>query len=95
MIKGIYNNVEKRQGYFDEDLIIPIVENEREDYLLTEAVGEAMKKYPQCNAVILRHHGIHVWGRTWQQCKIMSECYHYLLAMAVEMHKCRVNPYTN
>ena len=25
MIKGIYNNVEKRPGYFDEELIVPIV----------------------------------------------------------------------
>ena len=94
MIKGIYNNVEKRAGHFDEELVVPIVENAREDYLLCETVAQAIRDYPQCNAVILRHHGIHVWGTTWQQCKLMAEAYHYLMAMAVEMHKCGINPYT-
>ena len=95
MIKGIYNNVEKRPGYFDEELVVPIVENEREDYMLCDKVAKAIQKYPQCNAVILRHHGIHIFGSSWQQCKIMAEAYHYLMAMAVEMHKCGINPYTN
>ena len=94
MIKGILNNVEQRPGYFDEELVVPIVENAREDYLLCETVAQAIRDYPQCNAVILRHHGIHVWGTTWQQCKLMAEAYHYLMAMAVEMHKCGINPYT-
>ena len=52
--QGIFNNVEQRPGYFDEELIVPIVENAREDYMLCDTVGEAMRKYPQSNAVILR-----------------------------------------
>ena len=32
---------------------------------------EAMKAYPSSNAVIVRRHGIYVWGDTWQDCKIM------------------------
>lgn len=94
MIKGIYNNVEKRSGHFDEELVVPIVENEREDYLLCDSVLQAMREYPAANAVILRHHGIHVWGSSWQQCKLMAEAYHYLMGMAVEMHKCGINSYT-
>lgn len=94
MIKAIFNGVEQRPGYFDEELVVPIVENEREDYLLCHVVAEAIRQYPASNAVILRHHGIHVFGATWQQTKLMAEAYHYLLAMAVEMHKCGINPYT-
>ena len=51
--------------------------------------------YPATNAVILRHHGIHIWGETWQKAKLMAESYHYLLDMAVEMHKLGINEYTN
>jgi hypothetical protein len=46
--------VEQRPGYFDEELIVPIVENAREDYLLCDTVAEAIRQYPQTNAVILR-----------------------------------------
>ena len=92
--QGIFNNVEGRPGFFDEELVVPIVENAREDYMLCDSVAQAIRDYPQANAVILRHHGIHIWGRSWQQCKLMAESYHYLLAMAVEMHKCGINPYT-
>ena len=95
MIKGIFNFVEGRPGYFDEELIVPIVENMREDYLLCDTVSKAIKDYPQCNAVILRHHGIHIYGKDWVQCKLMAESYHYLAKMAVEMHKCGINPYTS
>lgn len=95
MIKGIFNNVQQRPGFFDEELVVPIVENEREDYLLKEKVTQALRDYPESNAVILRHHGIHICGATWQQAKLMAESYHYLLNMSVEMHKCGINPYTN
>ena len=94
MIKGIFNFVEGRPGYFDEELIVPIVENRREDYLLCDTVAKAIREYPQCNAVILRYHGIHIYGKDWVQCKLMAESYHYLAKMAVEMHKCGINPYT-
>ena len=53
-LQGIYNHVEQRPGYFDEELIVPIVENAREDYLLCDTVAEAIRQYPQTNAVILR-----------------------------------------
>ena len=54
IFQGIFNHVEQRPGYFDEELIVPIVENAREDYLLCDTVAEAIRQYPQTNAVILR-----------------------------------------
>lgn len=54
-----------------------------------------IQAYPASNAVILRHHGIHVWGENWKKAKLMAEAYHYMLDLAVEMHKLGINEYTN
>jgi ribulose-5-phosphate 4-epimerase/fuculose-1-phosphate aldolase len=32
--------------------------------------------------VILRHHGIHVWGDDWKKAKLMAEAYHYLVSIS-------------
>lgn len=32
-------------------------------------MAEAIKQYPQTTAVLVRRHGIYVWGDTWQQAK--------------------------
>ena len=48
---------------------------------------KAIKDYPETNAVIVRRHGIYVWGKTWQQAKAQAECIDYLCKMAVEMRK--------
>ena len=39
--------------------------------LLIFSMSEAMRNYPSSNAVIVRRHGIYVWGDTWQDCKTM------------------------
>jgi methylthioribulose-1-phosphate dehydratase len=46
-----------------------------------------MKAYPESNAVIVRRHGIYVWGNTWQQAKAQAECIDYLCELSVEMRK--------
>ena len=46
-----------------------------------------MKEYPESNAVIVRRHGIYVWGKDWKQAKTQAECIDYLAALAVEMKK--------
>jgi methylthioribulose-1-phosphate dehydratase len=56
---------------YDEELVIPIIENTCFEKDLKDTMLAAMKKYPQTNAVIVRRHGIYVWGDTWQQCKSM------------------------
>jgi hypothetical protein len=33
----------KFSGHFDEELVIPIIDNEREDYLLVERMREALQ----------------------------------------------------
>jgi len=81
MIKGIDGH-----GYFDT-LTIPIIENTAWEHELADSLGEAIAKYPKACAVLVRRHGMYVWGNTWQQAKRHGECLHYLLDVALSMHK--------
>ncbi len=63
MIKGI-----KGFGYRDE-LVVPIIENTAHEHELADSLGEAIAAYPQSCAVLVRRHGMYVWGDTWEQAK--------------------------
>lgn len=56
MIKGI-----KGLGYFDE-LVVPIIENTAHEADLKESMDQAIKAYPKATAVLVRRHGVYVWG---------------------------------
>ncbi|KAM0827786.1 hypothetical protein ACQ4PT_067964 [Festuca glaucescens] len=89
MIKGI-----KGHGYRDE-LVIPIIENTPYEYELRlfgrSGVPDVkllqIKAYPKATAVLVRNHGIYVWGDSWINAKTQAECYHYLLDAAVKMYQ--------
>ncbi|KAI4333656.1 hypothetical protein L6164_018436 [Bauhinia variegata] len=81
MIKGI-----KGHGYYDE-LVVPIIENTAYEYELTESLAKAIEAYPKTTAVLVRNHGIYVWGDTWISAKTQSECYHYLFDAALKLHQ--------
>ncbi|KAA3486707.1 putative bifunctional methylthioribulose-1-phosphate dehydratase/enolase-phosphatase E1 [Gossypium australe] len=42
--------------------------------------------YPKTTAVLVRHHGIHLWGDSWISAKTQAECYHYLFDAAIKLH---------
>ena len=48
-------------------------------------MAEAVQAHPQTQAVLVRRHGVYVWGRDWVQAKTQAECYHYLFEAAVRM----------
>lgn len=48
-------------------------------------MAKAMNDYPETCAVLVRRHGIYVWGITWQSAKSMCECYDYLCDIGVRM----------
>lgn len=77
---------------YDDVLVVPIIENTPFERDLTDRMAQAMKDYPDTNAVLVRRHGVYVWGKTWQQAKTMAECYHYLFEVAVEMKKLGLDP---
>ncbi|KAL8510216.1 hypothetical protein ACS0TY_017146 [Phlomoides rotata] len=81
MIKGIQGH-----GYYDE-LVVPIIENTAHERELTESLAEAIKAYPKTTAVLVRNHGIYVWGDSWISSKTQSECYHYLFDAAIKLHQ--------
>lgn len=81
MIKGIAGH-----GYFDE-LVVPIIENTAYEHQLSDLLGKTIAKYPKAVAVLVRRHGMYVWGDTWEAAKRHSECLHYLFDIAVNMHR--------
>ncbi|RAL38141.1 hypothetical protein DM860_000835 [Cuscuta australis] len=85
MIKGIQGH-----GYYDE-LVVPIIENTAHERELTDSLAEAIKAYPKTTAVLVRNHGIYIWGDSWISAKTQAECYHYLFGAAIKLHQLGVD----
>lgn len=60
-----------RSYRYDEELIIPIIENTPFEEDLKYELERIILNYPETCAVLVRRHGIYVWGDTWQQAKTM------------------------
>ncbi|XP_024967484.1 probable bifunctional methylthioribulose-1-phosphate dehydratase/enolase-phosphatase E1 1 [Cynara cardunculus var. scolymus] len=81
MIKGIQGH-----GYYDE-LVVPIIENTAHERELTESLAKAIEAYPKTTAVLVRNHGVYIWGDSWISAKTQAECYHYLFQAAIKLHQ--------
>lgn len=81
MIKGIAGME------YQDRLVVPIIDNTARECDLAGALEEAILAYPQTHAVLVRRHGVYVWGRDWVQAKTHAECYDYLFRAAVEMRR--------
>ena len=79
MMKGIAGT-----GYHDV-LEVPIIENTAHECDLADAMADAMTRFPRAHAVLVRRHGVYVWGHDWVQAKTHAECYDYLFGAAVRM----------
>lgn len=77
-------------GYRDT-LRIPVIENTPFEEDLTDSLEEAMDRYPDTFAVLVRRHGIYVWGRDVAQAKTQAESLDYLFQLAIEMRKLGLN----
>lgn len=71
MIKGIYDYELQRYLRYDEELVVPIIENTCYERDLEGALAKAVEEYPGTSAVLVRRHGLYVWGDTWQKAKTM------------------------
>jgi ribulose-5-phosphate 4-epimerase/fuculose-1-phosphate aldolase len=50
------------------------------------------KGHPDACAVLVRRHGVYVWGRDWVEAKTMCECFDYLFEMYVSMKNMGIDP---
>ncbi|EEY64685.1 uncharacterized protein PITG_16113 [Phytophthora infestans T30-4] len=81
MIKGITGH-----GYADT-LVVPVIDNAPKESALAEPIARTLKAYPNTSAVLVRRHGLFVWGDSWEAAKRHAECLHYLFEAAIEMRK--------
>jgi methylthioribulose-1-phosphate dehydratase len=81
MIKGI-------EGMsFHDRLVVPIIENTARECDLAASLEAAIVAYPKAQAVLVRRHGVYIWGRDWVRAKTQAECYDYLFRAAAEMRR--------
>ncbi|KAI9351452.1 class II aldolase/adducin N-terminal [Obelidium mucronatum] len=92
MIKGIRIGSTKTNLKYYDTLVVPIIENTAEEEDLKDRMEAAMKKHPEANAVLVRRHGVYVWGENWQKAKSMTECYDYLFEIGVKMRLNGIDP---
>jgi methylthioribulose-1-phosphate dehydratase len=85
MMKGI-----EGMSYHDR-LVVPIIENTARECDLAASLEAAILAYPKTSAVLVRRHGVYVWGRDWVRAKTHAECYDYLFRAAVEMRRLGVS----
>lgn len=88
MIKGVKLGSTNKNLNYTDTLVVPIIDNVLYERDLAGAMHEAVSSYPDSNAVLVRNHGVYVWGSSWQQAKTMAECYDYLFRLKLEAAKC-------
>lgn len=73
MIKGVrLGGVGKTLAYFNT-LEVPIIENTAREEDLTDSMGKAMEEYPDAAAILVRRHGVYVWGEFRYACSCRRE----------------------
>jgi methylthioribulose-1-phosphate dehydratase len=78
-------------GAFDT-LEVPIIENTAYECDLADSLADAIRNNPKSHAVLVRRHGVYVWGKDWKQAKTHAECYDYLFEAAVRMKQMGMDP---
>jgi methylthioribulose-1-phosphate dehydratase len=73
-IKGFKKGYQKQGslGYHDT-LKIPVIENTPQEEDLLETLEHAMEQNPDTYAVLVRRHGVYVWGDSVHMAKTQSE----------------------
>lgn len=77
-IKGFargYPHAEKGNLGYHDSLRIPVIENTAHEEDLTEFMEDAMERYPDAYAVLVRRHGVYVWGNSVEHAKTQCERY--------------------
>ncbi len=86
MLKGVGNHA------YDDVLEVPIIDNRPSEDRLSDQLESVLQKYPKSNAVLVRRHGLFVWGDSWEQAKTQCESFDYLFESAVKMKSFGLDP---
>lgn len=78
-------------GFFDT-LVIPIIENTAHEEDLKDSLEKAIEEYPDTCAVLVRRHGVYVWGDTVWKAKTQAESLDYLFELGVKMVQLGLDP---
>ncbi len=78
-------------GAFDT-LEVPIIANTAYESQLTDSIQKAIEDNPKTSAVLVRGHGVYIWGKSWIQAKTQAECYDYLFEAAVKLKQLGLDP---
>jgi len=92
MIKGIRRGTKGSYYRYDDELVVPIIDNTPEERDLSSSMAKAMEEYPDSCAVLVRRHGVYVWGEDWKKAKTITECYDYLFEIAIKMKQFGMEP---
>jgi methylthioribulose-1-phosphate dehydratase len=76
----------------DEVHEVPILDNTPHEHELSDAIRDAILRYPRSSAVLVRGHGVYIWGRDWAHAKTQAECYDYLFQAAVRLRELGIDP---
>ncbi|KAG8965561.1 Methylthioribulose-1-phosphate dehydratase [Tulasnella sp. 408] len=85
MIKGVRQGGTGTALSYLDTLVVPIIENTPHEEDLRDSMAEAMKKYPDAAGILVRRHGVYVWGPDWERAKTQAECLDYLFEISVKM----------
>ncbi len=86
MMKGL------RGVGFRDQLRVPIIENTDRESELAGAMSRTMARFPETPAVMVRRHGVYIWGPDWASAKTQAECLDYLCEAAVRMRQLGLDP---
>lgn len=81
MLKGLAG-----VGYVDVHRV-PVIDNTAHECDLADSLSAAINDNPGVYAVLVKRHGMYVWGDDWLAAKRHAECYDELLGTVVEMHR--------
>lgn len=62
MIKGVRIGGNGKTLSYLDTLVVPIIENTPHEEDLRESMVAAMEQYPDAAAILVRRHGVYVWG---------------------------------
>ncbi|KAG1699855.1 Methylthioribulose-1-phosphate dehydratase [Nymphon striatum] len=90
-MKGIKNAVTGRNLKMKDTLSVPIIKNEEEEDEIQVELAEALRNNPETHAILIRKHGLYVWGKNWKETKLMLENFESIFEIANNMKLYRVN----